>query len=75
MTVSSVAYAAASYPTITCRRHAGQGSQAAPIEYDQASSPSLSLAKRDGLSPEGYHEQDPRRQDMTLSDDKEQDHA
>jgi hypothetical protein len=62
-------------PIISARRHAGRGSQAAPIEYDQASSRSLSLAKRDALSPEGNRQQDPRRQDMTLSDDKEQDHA
>ncbi len=61
--------------TITGRRRAGQCSQAAPIEYHQASSRSLSLAKRDALSPEGNRQQDPRRQDMTLSDDKEQDHA
>jgi hypothetical protein len=61
--------------TITCRRHVAQGSRVAPIEYDQASSRSLSLAKRDALSPEGNRQQDPRRQDMTLSDDKEQDHA
>jgi hypothetical protein len=60
---------------MSCLRHVGQGSQAAPIEYDQASSRSLSLAKRDALSSEGNRQQDPRRQDMTLSDDKEQDYA
>jgi hypothetical protein len=62
-------------PAIACRRHVAHGSQVAPIKYDQASSRSLSLAKRDALSSEGNRQQDPRRQDMTLSDDKEQDHA